>query len=94
LSPYGTAGQGGNVEEWEETAIDRLNDVADEQRRTPGGNWGTIDTVLHASNTLIGVAPGVDFFFVGFRVGSVIAEPTTLMLLGVLLIVGVRVRLR
>jgi hypothetical protein len=95
LSPYGTAGQGGNVEEWEETAFDRLNDMPNEQRRTPGGNWGTIDTVLNASNTLIGVSPGVEgFFFVGFRVASVIPEPSSLTLLGAGLLGVLRLRIR
>jgi formylglycine-generating enzyme required for sulfatase activity len=75
LSPYGTAGQGGNVWEWEETAFDRINDVANEQRRTPGGSWGDIYTVMNATNTLGGIGPLFDANFVGFRVASVIPEP-------------------
>ena len=75
LSPYGTAGQGGNVREWEETAFDRINNFANEHRRTPGGSWGDIYTLLNASNGLIGIAPQFDGNFVGFRVVSVIPEP-------------------
>jgi hypothetical protein len=83
LSPYGTGGQGGNVQEWEETAFDRVNNVANEQRRLPGGSWGDIYTAMNATNTLGGVGPLFDANFVGFRVASVIPEPGPHMLLGI-----------
>jgi formylglycine-generating enzyme required for sulfatase activity len=94
LSAYGTAGQGGNVEEWEETAFDRINDIAGEQRRTPGGNWGTIYTLMNATNTLIGIGPLFDAKFVGFRVVSVIPEPSTWLLfcIGLFGVYGLRRR--
>jgi len=74
-SPYGTAGQGGNVAEWEETAFDRINNVAGEHRRAGGGAWTNSATVLAASNTLIGDAPHFEGPFIGYRVASVIPEP-------------------
>ena len=92
LSALGTAGQGGNVWEWEETAFDRINDQANEQRRIPGGSWGDIHTVMHASNTLIGIGPLFDANFVGFRVASVIPEPGSLTLLGIGFVALISVR--
>jgi formylglycine-generating enzyme required for sulfatase activity len=80
-SPYGTFGQGGNVYEWDETAFDRVNSVPDEQRRVSGGSWGSIYTVLNATNTLIGTAPQFESNSIGFRIASVIPEPSTLLLL-------------
>jgi hypothetical protein len=94
LSPYGTAGQGGNVWEWEETAFDRINDMANEQRRIPGGSWGDIYTVMNATNTLIGIGPQFDANFVGCRVASVIPEPNALLLLCVEIIGLLRLRIR
>jgi hypothetical protein len=82
FSPYGTAGQGGNVEEWEETAFDRVNNIAGEQRRTPGGTWSGIHTRMLASNTLIGVTPDFAGDFVGLRIASAIPEPSSMLLLG------------
>jgi len=39
LSPYGTAGQGGNVFEWEETDFDLVNDSSSSARGVRGGYW-------------------------------------------------------
>lgn len=78
LSPYGTADQGGNVREWEETAFDRVNDVSNEHRRTPGGSWADPFTLLNASNGLTGIAPQFEGNFIGFRIVSVVPEPTSL----------------
>jgi hypothetical protein len=80
FSRFGTAGQGGNVQEWVETAYDRLNDQANEQRRIPGGSWGDIHTLLNATNTLIGIGPLFDADFVGIRIASVIPEPSALLI--------------
>jgi hypothetical protein len=79
LSPYGTAGQGGNVMEWEETSFDRMNDNPTDGRGLRGGGWNWTSSVLAASNRN-GIMP----FFegdVGFRVASIIPEPSTLLLL-------------
>jgi sulfatase modifying factor 1 len=75
LSPYGTAGQGGNVEEWDETAFDRVNNVANEGRATLGGTWGTAAGVLAASHTGIGIQPSFEGNYIGIRIGSVVPEP-------------------
>jgi hypothetical protein len=85
LSAFGTVGQGGNVWEWEETAFDRINDQANEQRRIPGGSWGTGHTVMHASNTLIGIGPLFVSNSVGIRIASVVPEPTTAVLFVIVL---------
>jgi hypothetical protein len=92
LSRYGTAGQGGNVEEWEETAFDRINDIAGKHRSDNGGTWQTAAVVLSAAHTGIGVAPIFEGAFLGFRVASVIPEPTGIVLLtiGVLIFLGCR----
>jgi formylglycine-generating enzyme required for sulfatase activity len=49
LSPYGTMGQGGNVWQWEESAWDGNNDVAQEARGFRGGNWGDDTDFLQSS---------------------------------------------
>jgi hypothetical protein len=81
-SPYGTLGQGGNIQEWEETAFDRINDVATDQRSDDGGAWGTTNTGLLAEHTGIGVAPTFRGAFLGFRVASAIPEPSADLLIG------------
>lgn len=75
-SPYGTFGQGGNIEEWEETAADRVNDGPADSRGIRGGNWGSISTLLHAANRN-GIGPLFEGDFLGFRVVSIVPEPAT-----------------
>jgi formylglycine-generating enzyme required for sulfatase activity len=82
LSSYGTAGQGGNVEEWEETAFDRMNNMASKHRSDNGGTWMTDHTALLASHTGIGIAPSFAGSFLGFRVAS-IPEPHSQLLIGI-----------
>jgi formylglycine-generating enzyme required for sulfatase activity len=79
LSPYGTAGQGGNVAEWEETSFDRINDNPTENRAIRGGSWGQAVSLLHATtrNALGEVFSDIT---VGFRVASAVPEPSTLAL--------------
>jgi len=90
LSPYGTAGQGGNVREWEETDFDLVNDSSETGRGLRGGGF------LNDFNNLPASARGGDLFGggidVGFRVAS-IPEPSTL-LLGVMASVGLLMRRR
>jgi len=83
LSPYGTAGQAGNVREWVETAFDLGNNVPAEQRSARGGSWGGIYTLFNATNTLVGLTPAFDGDFVGLRVASAIPEPCSILLLGI-----------
>jgi formylglycine-generating enzyme required for sulfatase activity len=80
-SAYATFGQGGNIREWQETAFDRMNSNAIEQRATPGGGWNDISNVLHAANTGIGVAPSFAGDFIGFRVVGIPEPPSLLLVL-------------
>ena len=73
LSPYGTAGQGGNVAEWEETDYDLVNDSSSSARGRRGGNW--LGNLFDLSSSSRGsVAPTFEGFGIGFRVAS-IPEP-------------------
>jgi formylglycine-generating enzyme required for sulfatase activity len=80
LSPYGTMGQGGNVYEWEETALDLVNDAPSDSRGLRGGRWIASAGSLSASSRISG-NPSTEGSTVGFRVASVpIPEPSTLTL--------------
>ena len=76
--------QGGNVPEWNETAQDGSNDIADENREVRGGRWTNGSGSLSASTRVnLGFAPSSESnAFIGFRVASV-PEPSTLSLLAV-----------
>ena len=82
LSRYGTAGQGGNVYEWDETAFDRINDFANDGRAILGGNWGSLAVVLSAPHTGIGILPANESDSVGIRIASLVPEPSTFLLAG------------
>ena len=74
LSPYGTMGQGGNVWEWNESAIDGSNSLSSESRAIRGGNWFNTEFDLRSSGRDdSGPADELDFF--GFRVASADAAP-------------------
>lgn len=83
LSPNGTAGQGGNVAEWEETAFDRINNQPDKGRRNAGGAWVSGPSLLNAQNTLIGTIPSFEHATVGFRVSSAVPEPSAIFALAI-----------
>ncbi|TWU28367.1 SUMF1/EgtB/PvdO family nonheme iron enzyme [Bythopirellula polymerisocia] len=87
LSPYGTAGQGGNVHEWEETDLDLVNDSALSARGLRGGDYVNVSSSLKSldrNNNL----PTTETSNGGFRVARIaIPEPSSL-LLGVLAAVG------
>jgi len=91
LSPYGTAGQGGNVWEWEETDFDLVNDSSSSARGVRGSNWFFYYNVL-ASYVRSNNDPSDESYTVGFRVAS-IPEPSSL-LLGALATVGLSMRRR
>jgi formylglycine-generating enzyme required for sulfatase activity len=99
LSPYRTAGQGGNVWEWEETELDLVNDSGSSFRARRGGYWGGFSRyLLSSSRTAAFNVPEAEFPHVGFRVAS-IPEPSTATLcaiatVGFLLISRVRARNR
>jgi Sulfatase-modifying factor enzyme 1/PEP-CTERM motif len=79
LSPYGTAGQGGNVEEWDESAYDLVNNSTSEARGVRGGFWLSFSGDLQASFRHSDF-PTYEVFHIGFRVASV-PEPSTVLLL-------------
>jgi hypothetical protein len=84
LSPYGTAGQGGNVYEWEETDFDLVNGptVSTAGRGIRGGVWlgssGFLSSLVTLDSTY---SPSIEFGDVGFRVATNVPEPSTLLLL-------------
>jgi len=84
LSAYGTMAQGGNVPEWNETAQDGSNDIADENREVRGGRWNSLDGSLSASTRNTNPFPpsSESNTFLGFRVASV-PEPSALSLLAI-----------
>ena len=82
LSAYETMGQGGNVTEWVETAGDRINDTASENRALRGGAWVALASNLDAASTSSG-SPTAQSQEVGFRIAGV-PEPSSasLVILG------------
>ena len=82
LSPYGTMGQGGNVYEWEETDFDLVNGptlvrlLAAFAAATGAATPATCSSSSRSSGN-----PTVESSIIGFRVASIIPEPSTLLLL-------------
>jgi formylglycine-generating enzyme required for sulfatase activity len=74
LSPYGTAGQGGNVWEWEEIAHDFMNDSISSVR---GGRGGGASNGPHYMRSRLANPPDKEAGRLGFRVASKIPEPST-----------------
>ncbi len=102
LSPYGIMGMGGNVWEWEETALSLDNSSGSSERALRGGNWFLFANEL-SSSTRLNSFPLNDNENTGFRVASVtpvilagssVPEPGSMaLLLGGVLVFGYR-RLR
>jgi len=71
-SPYGTRGQTGNVGEWQEGAIDGINDNTTEIRQGRGGSWNTT-TALGLSGRYGpgGLSPTNKSPAMGFRVAMI-----------------------
>lgn len=80
LSAYDTMGQGGNVWEWNETAIDSSRGVR-------GCHWGLHAGLMRASSRFISHHPAFDDVDLGFRVASV-PEPGSITLLVCGLVAG------
>jgi hypothetical protein len=79
LSPYGTMGQGGNVNEWEETDFDLVNNSSSSTRENRGGNWASGSTGLW-SKIRSGDSP-TNSGPIGIRVAStVVPEPSSALL--------------
>jgi hypothetical protein len=73
LSPYGTMGQGGNVNEWTETAYDMENSSGGEYRVLRGGYWNSLNAPRSSYRNFQGM-PGSEYRTIGFRVAA-IPEP-------------------
>lgn len=99
-SPFGTVGQAGNVWEWEETARNLFNNSTSEQRGIRGDDWkmspSESDPFLISNAARGGTQPSREPSDVGFRVASVVPEPTGLLLAlssaAMMLMAGVRCR--
>jgi formylglycine-generating enzyme required for sulfatase activity len=89
LSPYGSAGQGGNAYEWEESELDLLNDFSSSPRGFRGGSWGSSSVSLLATFREGGI-PSSESVLIGFRVAT-IPEPRT-VLMGVIAAAGLVAR--
>jgi hypothetical protein len=80
LSPYGTMAQGGNAWEWEETAADLINSEPYEYRGGRGAGWGAFPSSLSATLRADGL-PQIPPLGAGFRVASIIPEPSAAKML-------------
>jgi len=78
VSAYGTMGQGGNIRDWIETAVDGINDTANEDRYLRGGGWDQLVSLINTSYNY--ASPWDESFSFGFRV-VMIPEPSSLSLL-------------
>ena len=82
-SPFGTVAQAGNVWEWEETAVDLVNNNPNENRGFRGDNWSTIigePFSLSSSFRHSFWLPISSVGDVGFRVAS-IPEPSAVWII-------------
>lgn len=76
LSPYGTAGQGGNVWEMLETEFDLVNDLTFGRRSIRGGPWTTfVPDYMRSSSREWHNPQGSVSQTIGFRVASVATIP-------------------
>jgi len=74
-SPYGTFGQNGHMWEWFESAFDGSNDSGAEVRGYRGGDLDSSSALLYSS-VRVSAPPGGGYGHLGFRVASVVPEPT------------------
>lgn len=83
-SSYGTMGQGGNIQEWQESSSDGTNNNVGDQRMVRGGYWYGASSDRLDSSTRSSFGPSTDIVNLGFRVASVdvIPEPSTYALIG------------
>ncbi len=79
LSAYGTMGQNGNVEEWQESALDGTNTSLSQFRVIRGGDWGISAGGLLSLHRM-GCPPASSGPSQGFRVASV-PEPSSTVLM-------------
>jgi formylglycine-generating enzyme required for sulfatase activity len=93
LSPYGTMAQTGNIDEWEETELDLVNNSISGMRGRRGGFWESSSVGTTASSRFAW-SPNNEVFETGLRVASLVPEPNTLAVLGTALLVALRMRRR
>jgi sulfatase modifying factor 1 len=74
-SSYGTMGQGGNIQEWQESSFDGLNDNVADQRMVRGGYWYGASSDALDSSTRSSFGPSTDIVNLGFRVASIVVVP-------------------
>ena len=79
LSPYGTQGQTGNVDQWMESNISGTNDIPSGNRAIRGRVWNTTAVTLQSSTRAFN-DPRVATTGIGFRVASV-PEPSCMLLM-------------
>jgi formylglycine-generating enzyme len=79
LSAYGTMGQNGNLWEWNESAVDGIDDSSSEDRTFRGGLAGWPEGDLRASHRRA-YSPRSASYHIGFRVASV-PEPSSTVLM-------------
>ena len=86
LSPYGIMGLGGNVAEWEETALSLNNSSGSSDRGIRGGLWFSGSNFLSSSIRFTGGNPAIENDLFGFRVASLssdavaVPEPSSLIM--------------
>ncbi|MCP4643896.1 MAG: PEP-CTERM sorting domain-containing protein, partial [bacterium] len=80
-SVYGTFDQGGNVWEWNETAIGS-------DRGSRGGSFVSIEYYLQSSSDRLNPIPTDESHNRGFRVASVVPEPGSVAMLAGLALMG------
>jgi hypothetical protein len=87
LSSYGTMGQGGNVWEWEESALSGSNTDPAAPRGYRGGRWDSTEYAMDSSVRNLGWYYNPEYLNagLGFRVASVetVPEPSTYALFGI-----------
>jgi formylglycine-generating enzyme len=81
LSPYGTMAQEGNVQEWEETELDVVNDDVSSLRGRRGGNWDTLSSTTLWAQSRFASQPAIEGAGTGFRIASIVPEPSAQMIL-------------
>ena len=79
LSPYGTRGQSGNVYEWNESAVDGVNNSSSEGRTIRAGYYLSDFRSLRSSDNTWD-PPSISATNIGFRVASV-PEPSCMILM-------------
>lgn len=87
LSPYGTRGQSGNVDEWQENPASIANDF----RGTRGGRWSASEVNLRPDYR-VAFDAAVSRTFIGFRVASIPEPSTAILMIGSALVLSLRRR--